>query len=370
MTSTSTTSTVVAPSPPGAEWVRQRRLNVAAFLEERGLDFAELTAFMRERVGDGQVLLTSSPVHGLSNPTSDLDFIRIQAEPIEGARISTKIFDRGHHLEVVSFSAEELSRNLAELERLASLPPGDTVSGFRSWDRRFEPRRKQTERIVNGLTSDGEMPYLGSLPALGVVWARASLHTAIEQVVHLCLAEAAGETRGRVGYAVNALLHLADALLSFGGDVYTTRKWYLLRWARARLADTAGDPGVRAVAAELDALRVEVTGALTSHQRLAPRYVALCAEAARLIAGADEVTVSTTVDAEVDYHALLPGAGLLMRAGGGVVVVPGAEVPEGLHAPLERVCEVGSQQATGLLRAVRAGLAGNRLTYRQQEVAA
>lgn len=363
MTSPSTVPAVTAPALPGEDWVRRRRRNVAAFMAERGLDFAELTAFMRERVGDGQVLLTSSPVHGLSNATSDLDFIRIQTEPIDGARISTKIFDRGHHLEVVSFSAAELSRNLAELERLASLPPGETVNGFRSWDRTFEPRRKQTERIVGGITADGEMPYLAALPALGTVWARASLHTAIEQAVHLALAEAAGETRGRVGYAINTLLHLADALLSISGDVYTTRKWYLLRWARARLADTARDPAVRAVAARLDALRTTVTRALTDDEPLTPRYAELCGEAARLIAGAGEVTVNTAVDAGVGHHEFLPGAGMLMRADGGVVVLSEAEPPGELRVPLERIGAVGGRQADGLLRALRAGLARTRLTY-------
>lgn len=369
MTSRTTERAVTAPALPGEDWVRRRRLNVAAFMDERGLDFAELTAFMRERVGDGRVLLTSSPVQGLSNATSDLDFIRIQAEPIEGARISTKIFDRGHHLEVVSFSAAEVSRNLAELERLAALPPGETVDGFRSWDRTFEPRRKQTERIVGGITADGEMPYLTALPALGTVWARASLHTAIEQAVHLALAEAAGETRGRIGYAINTLLHLADALLSISGDVYTTRKWYLLRWARAELAGTGPDPAVRAVAARLDVLRTELPRAFTDDEPLAPRYAALCAEAARLIAGAGEVTVSTSVDADAGHHEFLPGAGMLMRADGAAVVLPEAAPPGELRVPLERIGEVGGRQAEGLLRAVRAGLARTRLTYGREATA-
>ena len=84
-----------------------------------------------ERIGPGQLLLTSSPVHGLANPTSDLDFIRIQTEPMDGPRIATKIFEHGHHLEVVSFSAAEVRRNLHELADLATRPPGAVVAGFR-----------------------------------------------------------------------------------------------------------------------------------------------------------------------------------------------------------------------------------------------
>ena len=368
-TTGSAPATVSAPPAPGGPWVQRRRRNVAAFLDERGLDFGELTSFVRDRAGDGQVLLTSSPVHGLANPSSDIDFIRVQGDPIDGARISAKIFERGHHLEVVSFSAEEVSRSLAELSRLAALPPGETVGGFRSWDHKREPRRKQAERIVNGLTADGEMPYLGSLPALSVVWSRGSLHTALEQAVCLCLAEEAGERRGRVGYAVNTLLHLADALLSLHGDVYTTRKWYLLRWARAQLARNAPDAGSRAVAAAIDALLAQVTDALGSAERIASRYVDLCAQAARLVTGSGDVLVTITVGDEVGYREFLPGAGLLLGAGSSVVV-PGPEVLEGLHEPLESVREPGRRRAAGLLRALRAGLAGTRLTYLQQEVGA
>lgn len=248
-----TTTPVSTPlaAPGSAAWQRQRRDNVARFLADRGLDPAWLAGLLHERVGPGQLLLTSSPVHGLANPSSDLDFIRVTAgpsppagSPLAGERIAAKLFVGGHHLEVVSYAQSEVDARLAGLRELATRPPGELVAGFRGWDARFEPRRKQTERIVNGVTLDGQLPYLDALPALGPVWSRAALHTALEQVTHACLAEAAGEVRGRVGYAVNAVLHLADALLAGTGDVYTTRKWFLLRWARAELARTAADPAV------------------------------------------------------------------------------------------------------------------------------
>jgi Family of unknown function (DUF6001) len=360
--------TAAAPPVPGPAWLRRRRRNVTAFLAERGLDFAELTAFLTERAGPGRIMLTSSPVHGLANPSSDLDFIRIQAEPIEGARISTKIFDRGHHLEVTSYSAGEVARNLAELDRLAALPPGETAGWLRSWDGRLEPRRKQTERIVNGIIADGGMPYLGSIPALSVVWSRGSLHTALEQAVYLCLAEEAGECRGRVGYAVNTLLHLADALLSLSGDVYTTRKWYLLRWTRAQLARTAPDDGVRAVAGRLDALREEVTGALTGAELIAARYVDLCTRAAWVIAGTGDISVTASVPHRVGYHEFLPGAGLLLGPASSVVAA-GPDVLDGLRTSLDGVREIGQRRAAGLLRAVRAGLARIDLTYPHLEAA-
>lgn len=349
----------------GPEWVQQRRARVGAFLRDRDLDPAWLAGFLQERVGPGQLLLTSSPVQGLANPTSDLDFIRIQAGPMAGPRIATKIFERGHHLEVLSFSAAELTHNLAGLTELATRPPGEVVAGFRSWDTRLEPRRKQTERIVNGITLDGAMPWLGSLPALSVVWSCASLHTAAEQVAHLCLAEAAGETRGRLGYAVNAVLHLADALLSRYGDVYTTRKWYLLRWARARLADTAPDPAGRAAAAAADAARGELAQAWTRPELpLAPRYTALLAQVAQLSAAARQVSVAVGLDPEVRYHHFLPGAGLLTGAASSIVV-PGPQAPGRVSGTLTDLAGLPAGHATALLRAVRAGLARVQVTYQR-----
>jgi hypothetical protein len=350
-------------APRGKEWVALRRANVATFLQRRGLDADWLAGFMRDRVGAGQLLLTSSPVHGLANATSDLDFIRIQDEPIEGPRISTKIFENGHHLEVTSFSRAELQGSLAALAALAKQPPAEMVAGFRAFDKQLEPRRKQTERVVNGITLEGDLPYIDNLATLSRVWSHASLHTAIEQTGHLCLAEAAGETRGRVGYAVNVVLHLADALLSMTGDVYTTRKWYLLRWARAALATTAGDPRVRSVAAEVDALRAELPAALARPEaRLAPRYVEVVAHAAQLIAAARRVVVTAGIDDDVQYHDYLPGAGLLTGPRSSLLM-PGRSALASVALPLGELPGLDAERAAALLRAIRAALGRLRVAY-------
>src|SRR5438105_297696 len=227
------------------ELAPRRAANVAAFLYARGLEPAWLAGVLGEHVGAGELLLTSSPVHGLANPSSDLDFICIRRQAAGEPPVATKVFAGGHHLEIVVFSVEQVERNLAELATLAAAPLEGTVRAFRSWDERLEPKRKQTERIVNGVTLQGTMPYVEALPSLGIVWSRASLQNAIEHAAYLYLAEAAGETRGRLGYAINAVLSLADSLLSAGGDIYTTRKWTLLRWARAALSTCAADPAVR-----------------------------------------------------------------------------------------------------------------------------
>jgi hypothetical protein len=309
---------------------------------------------MRERAGDGELLLTSSPVHGLANHTSDLDFIRIQQDAIDGPRIAAKLFERGHHLEVVSFSVAELTRAVQELDALAGRPPAGTVAGYRSWDKRLEPRRKQTERIVNGLTLDGTAPYLGSLPELAIVWSRAALQAAVEQSAHLSLAESAGELRGRVGYACNVLLHLMDCLLSVHGDVYTTRKWYLLRWRRhVRRGDWLSDDYRRAGAA-IERARSSLAGAFTSPEPIAPGYAELVASVAAAI-GAGPVRVRTALAEDAEYRDYLPGAGMLCSAAGAIVMPGRPDWGDGAQL-LAELPGMARAEAASRLLAVRSGI--------------
>ncbi|MEG3628466.1 DUF6001 family protein [Streptomyces poriticola] len=354
------------------ELTARRHAQVTAFLGTRDLDAAWLSELMRERVGAGLLLLTSSPVHGLANSTSDLDFIRIQEAAIDGPRISTKIFENGHHLEVVSFSESELASNLEELDRLADLPAAQSVAGFRVWDKQREPRRKQTERIVNGIAMDGSAPYLRWLPALSRVWSRAALQTAIEQAAHTALAEAAGETRGRVGYAYNVLLHLMDGLLSHHGDVYTTRKWYVLRWTRLMAEGGWHDERLQSAAAGLERLRKDVHTFLdpaTAAAPVAAPFTELVVDAVQATGTAQAVTVGVELTGRV--RAFLPGAAVVLGSGSGVVLpgvgaetdLPFTDGPVGL----DELSTLDAPTAASLLRALRAGAARLRIGYRGEE---
>ncbi|HET8641156.1 MAG TPA: DUF6001 family protein [Pseudonocardiaceae bacterium] len=351
---------------PADDLVATRYARVLEFIGSRGLSAGGLGAFLRERVGPGELLLTSSPVHGLANPTSDFDFIRVQAHPISGARISTKIFDRGHHLEVTSFAGTEVRQSLHLLDALAARPPAGAVAGFRGWDRRYEPRRKQTERIVNGVTLDGRAPYLAHLPALARVWSTAALHTAAEQTVHLCLAEAAGEARGRVGYAYNVLLHLMDSMLSAHGDVYTTRKWYVMRWARFVRGGAWRDDASRAAGAAIERARVLVSTALAGGAgAMAGTYTGLLADVARatgVTGSTGGITAAVEVAEDAGYHPYLPGAGIV-SAGGRSLPVTGTWPPDLPAGPVGELAGLDRATAGTVLRAVRAGLATVRIGY-------
>ncbi|MFJ2815278.1 DUF6001 family protein [Streptomyces sp. NPDC091279] len=326
-----------------------RLSNADAFLASRALTPEGLERLLSGRTGAARhFLLTSSPVHGLANATSDVDFIRVQSEPMTGARMATQLFEGANHLESVSFAEDEVHAALADLRTLADADPRQAVLGYRGWDKQHELRRKYLERMVNGVALDRTLPYLDHLPELARLWKRSSLHTATEQVLFLSLAEAAGERRGRVGYAVNALLYLMDAMLSHHLDVYSNRKWFLLRWTRFRKGH--GDaPGVAAV----DALRTPVSEALAGKDTgpLAPALTALLTEVHAVAGEGHPPTLTVEPVGDLVRRRFLPGADLLLGASTaflGPDPLPTGAIP--LTGPPD-----GAGDPADLLRAARAG---------------
>ncbi|WP_217214107.1 DUF6001 family protein [Streptomyces sp. AC550_RSS872] len=326
-----------------------RLRHVDTFLASRGLTPGGLESLLTGRTGPARhFLLTSSPVHGLANATSDVDFIRIQCEPMAGARMATQLFEGPNHLEAISFAEEEAAAALADLRALADADPRRSVLAYRGWDKQHELRRKYLERMVNGVALDRTLPYLDHLPELARLWKWSSLHTATEQVLFLSLAEAAGERRGRVGYAVNALLHLMDAVLSHHLDVYSNRKWFLLRWTRFR-----EQHGTEPVVAAVDALRAPVSEALAGKDGgpLAPALTALLTEVYAAAGEGHPPTLAVEPVGEPVRQRFLPGADMLLGASTTFLgqdplptgAIPFADLPEGVGAPAD------------LLRAARAG---------------
>ncbi|MBT0773330.1 hypothetical protein KIH74_30575 [Kineosporia sp. J2-2] len=264
---------LLLPAVPG-HLAAERLRNVDTFLHGRDLDRAGLERLMRSRTGDAvHLLLTSSPVHGIANATSDIDFIRVEEQAPGGARMATQLFEAGQHLEAVSYGTAEIAGALADLGKAASLEAADVVTAHAHWDKEHELRRKYLERLVNGVALDGTSPYLEHLPGLARVWKWASLHTAVRHVFHLRLAEASGEPLGGAGYAVGALLHLMDAALSHAGDVYSNRKWYLLRWQRFVDGGRAAGTPLAPLAARFADLEARVADTLRGRDgALAPAF--------------------------------------------------------------------------------------------------
>jgi len=206
--------------------------SATAFLATRGLDLAKVGEIVRRAMGEVDVvLLTSSPVHGLANATSDLDTVCV-SPGAAASLMATQMFAEGNHLEAVLFGTDHLDADLADLERVAALPLPEVVDAVRAWDKAHTVRRKYLERAVNGVSVDGTLPYADRLPALARAWTASSLDTAARAIAFASLAQRAGERRGTCGYAHTGFLHLADVVLSNHGDVFSNRKWYLLRWQR------------------------------------------------------------------------------------------------------------------------------------------
>src|SRR4030088_815327 len=85
------------PAPVADKALAEFRLTAsAAFLEGRSTSFARLHEVIGRQIdGIAHLLLTSSPVHGLANPTSDIDTICVIDGPDSLAeRTATQIFDQ------------------------------------------------------------------------------------------------------------------------------------------------------------------------------------------------------------------------------------------------------------------------------------
>ncbi len=185
------------------------------------------------------------------------------------------------------------------------------------------------------------------------MWKWSSLHTAVRHVFHLRLAEAAGETRGSAGYALGALLHLMDAALSHAGDVYSNRKWYLLRWQRFLDSGAADGTPLAALGARFTELDRRLTDGLRG-RAAGPLAAEFCAALEEVFAIAGEGHTPALLlqpAADVPKLTFLPGATLLV---GRTALFLGAdELPAGQVAVTRDTALPGDPAA--VLGASRAG---------------
>jgi Family of unknown function (DUF6001) len=248
-----------------AALARTRLDAVERFLETRGLTVAAVDEVVAGALDEpAMILLTSSPVHGLANSLSDIDTVCIvEGEEEVAGKMATQLFAAGNHLEYVYFSRSLLERDLDRLGEVAALAPAAAVAAYDGWNAARTVRLKYLERIVNGIATDGTMPFADHLPDLATVWKWSSLERAVRLAAFAIIAERAGESRGRLAYAANSILYAMDATLSDRGSVCGNRKWFLLRWDRFRRARDSGEPPLAAIEAARAALgRAGAGGAL------------------------------------------------------------------------------------------------------------
>lgn len=208
--------------------------NAAAFLRSRHIGFDMLAALAREQgFDDAQVLLTSSPVHGIATATSDIDLVCVTPHAVSRGQMATQIHRDGQHCEILPIAADDLDRAFADLARLSRCALPQRLAGYQRWDSGHAVRKKYLERIVYAVATDGHAPHLAHLGALVPVAAAQEYDAFHQSRVCAVLAVRAGEPDAARGYLINACLSAMAAALSLGGWVLSNKKWTLRRWREA-----------------------------------------------------------------------------------------------------------------------------------------
>jgi hypothetical protein len=329
---------------------RTRADAVERFLATRGLTIAAVEEVIRGALDEpALILLTSSPVHGLANRGSDIDTVCVTEEDDAGdnPRMATQLFAAGNHLEYICFGRPALERDLEYLGQAAALAPAAAVAAYDRWNGSRTVRLKYVERIVNGVATDGTMPFADRLPDLGTVWKWSSLERAARLAACAIVAERAGESRGRLAYAANATLYAMDSVLSSRGSVCGNRKWFLLRWDRFRRTRHDGEPPLAAIEAARAAL-----GQVPAEAPLAETLTRMVVELANAV-GAPVGKLAFRTAAGARELALLPGASFLVAAGDGAVPAPAERLDAEFETSLAGLAELDAEDAAALLRGVR-----------------
>jgi hypothetical protein len=236
--------------------------NADAFLRGRHIGFEMLAALAREQgFDDAQVLLTSSPVHGIATATSDIDLICVTPHTVSKGQMATQIHRDGQHCEILPIGVDDLQRAFADLALLSRRALPQRLAGYQHWDKGHAVRKKYLERIVYAVATDGRAPHLAHLPALAPVAAAQEYDAFHQSRVCAMLAERAGEPDAARGYLINACLFAMAAALSLGGWVLSNKKWTLRRWREA------ASPRLRMVD---PLLQEQLTAAWSSACRFAP----------------------------------------------------------------------------------------------------
>ena len=332
----------------------ERRLAyLNAFLDRRELTADRVQALLGPRLGDAEhLLMTSSPVQGLANAFSDIDCIGVDRSlSASGPRLASQIFSEDQHFELIAFSPTQVRIAIDDLVHAATLPPSETLAQIRAFNATHEMRTKYLERLINGVTLDGRMPYGVHLDALSRVWSLGSFDRARRAGVFGRLAARAGQPRAAVGYGLNAFLYSIDALMSSWGDVFSNKKWFVQRWQRW-MAAPSRPPESDPVVASLQAwqARIEQGQSLS-----AGSWGEVRAALAHTLGVRDVTPVRLELRAEARVVAFLPGASMVLD---GERITPVSAPPSSQHLDDEaQIDALDPATASALLAGCRAGWA-------------
>lgn len=211
----------------------QRASFAKKFLNDRNLSLDQAHAYLDIPIQEkDQLLLTSSPVQGIANATSDIDYILINDEAnTTKHKMAMQKFVNNEHMELMTFTHQELEDTLHFLKEISNLSISSLIHAISQWGENATISKKYIERIINGVNTNSECPFLlENTPALAMVWATTSYQQCWHTFVFSVLAFRAKKYRMFKGYMTNYLLFLMDTLLSANGYVFNNKKWFFLRW--------------------------------------------------------------------------------------------------------------------------------------------
>jgi hypothetical protein len=117
--------------------------NADAFLRSRNIGFEMLATLAREQgFDDAQVLLKSSPVHGIATVTSDIDLICVTPHAVSKGQMATQIHRDGQHCEILPIGIDDLERAFADLALLSRCALPQRLAGYQRWDSSHAVRKK------------------------------------------------------------------------------------------------------------------------------------------------------------------------------------------------------------------------------------
>ncbi|MDQ0569982.1 hypothetical protein QFZ42_001816 [Variovorax paradoxus] len=328
--------------------------NAGAFLRSRNIGFDMLATLAREQGFDGaQVLLTSSPVHGIATATSDIDLICVTPQAVSKGQMATQIHRDGQHCEILPIGADDLAQAFSDLALLSRCSLPQRLAGYQRWDSGHAVRKKYLERIVYAVATDGRAHHIAHLPALVPVVAAQEYDAFHQGRVCAMLAERAGELDAARGYLINACLSAMAAALSLGGWVLSNKKWTLRRWREA-----AG-PRMRVV----DALLQErLTAMWSSVCELAPaattQEIAALDEIDRrlgLLLGAPSLSGAMPHTTAPCTQAALDKRSAFLIGGDGRARLAATIEAQDAPADLASLATIATAHAASLLRSARSG---------------
>lgn len=339
------------------------KTNARDFLRERGMRFETFAQLAHEQgFEDAQVLLTSSPVHGIATATSDVDLICVTPGVVSKGQMATQIHRDGQHCELLPVRAQDLALAFEDLRALARQPLPQRLSGYQRWDAAHAVRRKYLERIVYAVDTSERTDYLAHLPALESVVGAQDYDAFHQSRVCAVLAHRAGEQGGVRGHLMNACLAAMATALSLGGWVLSNKKWTLRRWR------DAASPSMRIVDPELHAdlgwLWESVSSPIAAQADIAWQLGQLEALGARLASLLGESPIATALPCakKPETQAALDKRSAFLIGDDGCARLSATAGAGDVPGDFADLATLDARAAASLLRSARSGMLSFSLT--------